>query len=164
MIIRTATPADAGPIAALIASFQPMLTVDPSGAGAEAFLASVSESAERDYLSSPRYLFLVAERNADLAGFIALRDRTHLFHLFVARPHQRSGLARALWHAARARAMEKHVGAEVIFTVNASANAVAVYRAFGFRPDGDLVESDGIRFLPMRLAFGVAPGLEGQSP
>ena len=52
MEFRTGSPADAEAIAALIASFQSELTDDPSGAGAEEYLASVSVEAERGYLAS----------------------------------------------------------------------------------------------------------------
>ena len=48
MEIRYGSPSDAEAIARLIASFQSELTDDPSGAGAEAYLASVSVKAERE--------------------------------------------------------------------------------------------------------------------
>ena len=60
MEIRSGSPSDAEAIARLIASFQSELTDDPSGAGAEAYLASVSARAEREYLTSPRYRYLLA--------------------------------------------------------------------------------------------------------
>ena len=50
MEFRTGSPVDAEVIAGLIASFQSELTDDPSGAGAEEFLASVSLRAERKCL------------------------------------------------------------------------------------------------------------------
>lgn len=68
----------------LIASFQPILTLEPSGAGVEQYLASVSEEAEPQYLESPRYAYLVAELEGQVAGFVARRDHKHLFRLFVA--------------------------------------------------------------------------------
>ena len=60
MEFRAGSPPDADAIAGLIASFQSELTDDPSGAGAEAYLASVSAQAEREYLTSPRYRYLLA--------------------------------------------------------------------------------------------------------
>jgi GNAT superfamily N-acetyltransferase len=150
MIFRRGNAIDAGPVAALIASFQSELTVDPSGVGAEQFFASVSEHAERQYLESPRYSFIVAEDNGILAGFIAIRDNAHLFHLFVARPFHRSGLARRLWKTAREEAC--HRGNPGEFTVNSSLNAVAVYKAFGFSPSGPVTTTHGISFVPMRLS------------
>jgi len=60
MEFRAGSPADAGAIVGLIASFQSELTDDPSGAGAEKYLASVSLKAEREYLASERYGYLLA--------------------------------------------------------------------------------------------------------
>ena len=62
MEIRSGSPSDAEAVARLIASFQSELTDDPSGAGAEAYLASVSEQAEREYLISPRYRYSLRTR------------------------------------------------------------------------------------------------------
>src|SRR5438309_1052052 len=123
MNLRAGNVEDAGPIAALIASFQRELTIDPSGAGAEEFLATVSEAAERQYLESPRYFYIVAEEgNGGLAGFIAMRDNTHLCHLFVTRSLHRTGVARQLWRQAREEAVRRGNSGE--FTVNSSLNAI----------------------------------------
>jgi len=149
--IRPGNPGDANAVANLIASFQTILTLDPAGTGAEQYLASVSEEAERQYLESPRYAYLIAELDWQVAGFIAMRDRQHLFHLFVAAEHQRIGIARALWEAARQLSLGAGPIAE--FTVNSSLNAVPVYRAFGFVPAGAVLEVHGIAFLPMRLSL-----------
>ncbi|HEY2802057.1 MAG TPA: GNAT family N-acetyltransferase [Chthoniobacterales bacterium] len=150
MNLRRGTVVDAGPIAELIASFQSELTVDPSGVGADHFLASVSQDAERQYLESPKYFFMVAEESGTLAGFIAIRDNAHLFHLFVARPFHRRGLARRLWHEAREEALR--CGNPGGFTVNSSLNAIVVYKAFGFMPSAPVTTEHGISFLPMRLS------------
>ena len=148
MEFRTGSPADAEAIAGLIASFQSELTDDPSGAGAEEYLASVSVQAERKYLASERYQYLLAYSGSQLAGFIAIRDGSHLFHLFVERSHQRQGIGRRLWD----RALEKMCApaSDGGFTVNSSLRAVAVYQAFGFVPAGSIQSIHGISFLPMR--------------
>lgn len=149
MNIRPGAPNDSKVLAELIDTFRPMLTLDPTGAGAEQYLISVSESAEREYLSSPRYLYLVAELDGRVVGFIAMRDRTHLFHLFVAAEHQRKGIARALWERAQEQILGDGEGA--VFTVNSSLSAVPVYQQFGFRPAGAEIQAHGIAFVPMRL-------------
>ena len=148
MEFRAGSPSDAEAIAGLIASFQSALTDDPSGAGAEQYLASVSVQAEREYLASERYRYLLAYSDSQLAGFIAIRDGSHLFHLFVDRAHQRQGIARLLWE----RAVRKLCapGSEGGFTVNSSLSAAPVYQAFGFVPAGALQSMHGISFLPMR--------------
>jgi GNAT superfamily N-acetyltransferase len=154
MEFRPGSPADAEAIAGLISSFQSELTDDPSGVGAEKFLASVSLRAEREYLASERHRYLVAYSDSHLAGFIAIRDGSHLFHLFVARSYQRQGIARRLWERAlRELCTPCSDGG---FTVNSSLSAVPVYQAFGFVPAGSIQSMDGISFLPMRRPASLA--------
>lgn len=150
MNLRPGTTNDAAALADLIASFRHELADHPDGAGAEKFFESVSAQAERSYLASERYRYVVAEREGVLLGFIALRDGSHVFHLFVARQYQRTGVADCLWQEARAHALRSNVGGE--FTVNASLRAVPVYRAFGFVAAGEMASAHGISFLPMRLS------------
>ena len=149
---RAALPADAENISALIMSFQPQLTIEPDGRGAEQFCASIRPDAERGYIESERYQYLVAEVGDALAGVIAIFDKTHLFHLFVARTHQRQGLARELWNRVRQP--------EVRYTVNASLAAVPTYERLGFIATSEPQHKHGIAFLPMRWEaehFGTAP-------
>ena len=149
MNIRSATPADARSFADLIKSFQSTFALDPNGVGAEQYVASVSEEAERQYLKSPRYTYFVTEHDGEVVGFVAMRDRTHLFHLFVRAEYQRQGISNSLWRRAREHAVR--AGEPNVFTVNSSLNAVVVYERFGFLPSGAEVQAHGIAFLPMRL-------------
>ncbi len=148
MDIRAGSPSDAEAVAGLIASFQSELTDDPSGAGAEGYLASVSVQAEREYLASARYRYLLAFFGSELAGFIAIRDGSHLFHLFVGRAYQRQGLGRRLWQQALRELCTPN--SERVFTVNSSLSAVPVYRSFGFAPADSPQSVHGISFLPMQ--------------
>src|SRR5262245_43969578 len=148
MKFRAGSPADAEAIAGLIASFQSELTDDPSGAGAEEFLASVSVQAEREYLGSERYRYILAYSDSQLTGFIAIRDSSHLFHLFVERSHQGQGVARDLWERILREICVP--GSNGGFTVNSSLIAVPVYQAFGFVPAGQIQSMHGISFLPMQ--------------
>lgn len=148
MEFRKGSPTDAEAIADLIASFQSELTDDPSGEGAEEFLGSVSLLAEREYLASERYRYLLAYSDSQLTGFIAIRDGYHLFHLFVERSHQRQGVARQLWERALRELCS--AGTDGSYTVNSSLSAVPVYQAFGFVPAGSIQSKHGISFLPMR--------------
>jgi GNAT superfamily N-acetyltransferase len=154
MEFRAGSPADAKAIAGLIASFQSELTDDPSGAGAEEYLASVSVKAEREYLASERYRYLLAYSDSQLAGFIAIRDGSHLFHLFVERSYQRQGIARRLWERALRDLCAP--GGDGDFTVNSSLSGVPVYQAFGFVPAGSIQRMHGISFLPMRCSAPAA--------
>lgn len=149
MQLRSGTVNGAEAIADLIASFQPELTDNPDGSGAESYLDSVSSQAERVYLESPRYSYIIAEHGGAMLGFIALRDVSHVFHLFVALDYQRKGVARRLWHEAKALALKTSTPRQ--FTVNSSLRAVATYRAFGFEATGQVVSLHGISFMPMQL-------------
>lgn len=151
-VLRPATPDDAPSIAALIARYADELVLDRAQAGP--YLASVSEDAERGYLASPRYRYHVATTDAGLAGFIAMRDTTHLFHLFVERSWHRQGLARALWE--RARPVAAGAGSPPRCTVNSSLSAVPVYRAFGFIEAGPVTHVHGIAFVPMATPAAAA--------
>src|SRR5690606_20175976 len=125
MNIRQGTVRDAGPIAELISSFHQEITDRPDGTGAGEYFESVSFEAEHKYLESSRYLLVIAELGDDMLGFIALRDWTHVMHLFVHRKFQRQGVARRLWEAAKAKVLDSTHGSQ--FTVNSSMRAVPVY-------------------------------------
>jgi GNAT superfamily N-acetyltransferase len=151
MEFRAGSPSDAEAIARLIASFRTELTDDPSGAGAEEFFSSVSVKAEREYLASERYQYLLAYSGSQLAGFIAIRDGCHLFHLFVERSHQRQGIGRRLWNRALQELCAPN--SDGVLTVNSSLSAIPVYEAFGFVAAGSIQNMHGISFLPMRRPY-----------
>lgn len=148
MLIRRAHGDDAGAVSALIRSLAHFFTIAPDGAGAEQFLASVSEDALRDYFASPRFLYYVAEHEGRLAGVVALRDGSHLYHLFVAPACQGRGHARTLWRHAVATAEQ---AGTPIATVNATLYAQPMYERFGFVPEGEAQRMHGIAFIPMRM-------------
>ena len=148
MNIRPGTVEDADGIAKLIDSFRESLLDHPVGKDADPYLESVLSEAEARYLSSSRYSYFIAEESGIFLGFIAMRDISHIFHLFVCREQQRRGIARCLWEVAKQRAFLNE-GAHQ-FTVNSSLPAVEVYQAFGFEASSSVVSVHGISFLPMR--------------
>ena len=150
MQFRPAAIEDAEAFSALIRRFSPDFTVSPDGTGAEPFFESISAQAVAGYIADPRYRYHAAFDGADLAGFIAIRDGSHLFHLFVAPEFQRRGLATRLWQLATASGTNK------AFTVNSTRFAVPVYERFGFVQSGPLAEKHGICFIPMQRPAPVA--------
>lgn len=94
------------------------------------------------------HVYHVADIDGELAGFIAIRERRHLFHLFVASPYQRRGVARALWDVARRAAIV--AGGDGSFTVNASNYALPVYEALGFERSAPMQCVNGLYFNPMK--------------
>lgn len=148
--IRPATADDAEAISRLIQSVAHFFTLDPTGKGAEKFLQTLSPTAIAGYVTAPHFCYLTAwlpatrTTEAQLVGVIALRDQTHVYHLFVASEHQNQGLARQLWQH-----VQQHYPLADTITVNASVYAVPVYQRFGFVIQGERREQAGIAFVPM---------------
>lgn len=90
-------------------------------------------------------VYHVAVEDGGIAGFIGVRDRSHIYHMFVDKACHRRGIARALWHAAREAA-----GNPGVFTVNSSNYAVPVYEALGFVRTMPTLSRNGIEFNPMQ--------------
>ncbi len=128
--IREARLDDARAIRGLLHVMVPLVLPDPSDPAARPFLDSLTGTAVSDRLVAPNYLHLVAERGADFCGYIATRDGSHVYHLFVRPELHRQGIARRLWRQLL------HVAGPGPYTVNSTPSAVAVYRSFGFVPSG----------------------------
>ncbi|MGK5078295.1 GNAT family N-acetyltransferase [Janthinobacterium sp. HLX7-2] len=146
--LRPALVADAPALVALIDDLMPFLTLCPDGAGAEKFIEHCRQPAIEGYLSLPNYAYQLAHVDGALAGVVAMRDNTHLFHMFVPRALYRRAMARRLWQAARDAALAR--GNTTGFTVNSSVYALPLYASLGFTPTGPRVEEGGIAFVPMR--------------
>ena len=152
MQVRSATEADAERISSLIHSLSGPFFLFPDGSGAEPFLESLTEQAIRGYISASNFSYLVAELENELVGVVALRDNSHLYHLFIAQAHQGRGLGRSLWLLVKQAAIRAGNGG--LFTVNSSLNAIPVYLSFGFIPSGPKIEKHGVAYVPMRLVVG----------
>lgn len=147
--IRRAEVGDAAAISSLILGLAHSFTLRPDGSGAEVFLSTVQPSAIAGYIAAQNFMYFKAESDGRLAGIAAIRDTTHLYHLFVAPEFQKRGLARVLWeHASAAARAAGNAGG---FTVFSTPSAVPVYERFGFRATGPRIEKDGIAFVPMRM-------------
>lgn len=152
MEILPATVEHAGMISDLIRSFDAEVAVQPGSSGIEPYVASTSSEAEARYIASSRYVYRVALRDSHLLGVVAVRDRTHLFHLFVAREAQRRGIGRKLWHAALSAVDPS--GTAKVFTVNSTVSGLSFYEHLGFSSTGSKVEAHGICFIPMQRSVG----------
>jgi GNAT superfamily N-acetyltransferase len=146
--IEVATPLDAAAISRLINGLSMHFTQDPQGTEAEAFLKTIGPAGIVALMEAPNMLYCKAVVGGQLAGVVALRDNTHLFHLFVDPAFQRQGLSRKLWLHVKTIALSKGHGGS--FTVNSTPSAVPVYRRFGFVATGPQVDKNGISFVPMR--------------
>ncbi len=106
-------------------------------------------------LASGGYVYHLAEIDGRLAGFIGMRERRHVYHLFVASEFQRRGVGRMLWEHSRHMAMQG--GADGVFTVNASNYAVPMYERLGFVRAAAMQTKNGLAFNPMIFGQSLGP-------
>lgn len=156
MRIRSLTPDDIPAAASLLrAAAEEFILHESSPDDAAAFLAAQGEERMRGFLAEG-YVYHVAEVGGELAGFVAVRQRSHVYSLYVDKRFHRRGIARRLWDVAREAALgPDHPGA---FTVNASNHAVAFYESLGFVRTAPMQVST-VCYNPMRLALGAGGAL-----
>jgi len=153
--IRAATPEDSESISKLICDLvEKFIARDFSSQGREFLLSSMTANAISQKMQSG-YRYHVAEVNGMLLGVVAVKDNTHLYHLFVAEQYQRKGIARKLWQFAMKECLSKGNTGE--FTVNSSAYALGVYKKLGFVAQAGPKETNGVVFYPMKLVIQSQP-------
>jgi ribosomal protein S18 acetylase RimI-like enzyme len=150
MRIRSLTPDDIPAAAALLRrAAEEFILHESTPENGAVFLAEQGEEGMRRFLASG-FVYHVAEVEGTLAGFIAIRERSHVYSLYVDQRFHRRGIARRLWDTARAEAIgPSHPGA---FTVNASNHAVPFYAALGFVPTAP-TQMRVVHYNPMRLVL-----------
>lgn len=149
--IREARPGDIPEISRLISDLTSRYIANEFTAeGAEQLLCAMNERAVESYFQHG-YRYHVAEAEGSLAGVVATRDDTHLYHLFVAEKYQGRGLATRLWHIARDACLAANDCCE--FTVNSSCYAVGFYEKLGFVRQAEFQEHGGVVSIPMKLVL-----------
>ncbi len=149
MNIRPIRETEIAAVAAILrAASEEFIFNESATEAAAAFVRENDEAAIRGFILAGTAYF-VAEIDGAVAGFIALRENKHIFHVFVDKRYHRRGIARAMFELVRREALA--VGNPGLFTVNASNYAVPLYEKLGFvRTDGTLCKN-GIEFNPMQL-------------
>ncbi|MCB0164265.1 MAG: GNAT family N-acetyltransferase [Anaerolineae bacterium] len=142
-VIREATLSDAQEISELIRSVAHYFTIDPAGVGAERFLQTITPEAIAGYIENDDIFYLAVVAGESIVGVGAVKNASHLFHLFVCEAYQGQQIARRMWNQLAPRLTGRPV------TVNSTLAAVPVYEKFGFKIAGSKVERDGIAFVPM---------------
>jgi ribosomal protein S18 acetylase RimI-like enzyme len=148
--LRALTPEDIPAAAALLRrAAEEFILHESSPADGAVFLAEQGEDGIRSFLAKG-FVYHVAEVHGELAGFIAIRERSHVYSLYVDKRFHRRGIARRLWDAAREAALgPDHPGA---FTVNSSNHAMPFYASLGFVPTAP-TQVGIVRYNPMRLVL-----------
>lgn len=127
----------------------------------EELLKSIEPDAVRNYIEAEDFQYFKGIAHDKIAGVVALRNGSHLFHLFVAEAYQGRGCARMLWEYVK-RIIVTTQDTQLV-TVNSTLSAVPIYERFGFRKTGGIVREIGIAFVPMALDLQVlAPSKKGR--
>ncbi|WP_186775839.1 GNAT family N-acetyltransferase [Rubripirellula tenax] len=145
--IRDASTHDAAAISLLVSSLA-REHIGPSlgPGGLDVLIASLDFDSTLQRLKDD-WLHLAAFDDRDLVAVVVVKPPIHLYHLFVRSDLQRSGIGTKLLDEADRR-VQRSCGLRLA-TVNSSLNAVSAYMRFGFKPDGGVVDIDGVRFQPM---------------
>lgn len=154
-LFRQATVTDAELISSFIMPIVQQFIVPSCRAeGAVLLLNSLSPEAMAGYLQQD-YRFDLAFRDGILMGVVGLRERRHLFHLFIATQAQRTGLGQKLWSLAWRQAILD--GSDGHFTVNSAVHAVEFYKKLGFAATEAPRDRAGVVDIPM---VGYFPALK----
>lgn len=102
----------------------------------------LEESFKTRVLSDEYEHFVYVQEN-EIVGFIALKNKNRLFHLFIDSKHHRKGIAKELWNY-----IKEHYDVSNM-SVNASLYAIKTYEAFGFKTTGEQSEYLGLKYQPM---------------
>jgi ribosomal-protein-alanine N-acetyltransferase len=122
--IRSAVPADAGPLVAI---------------ERRCFSDPWSEASFREALDSTWSFGLVAHRGQGVAGYLIGREVAgmgEVLNLAVAPDHRRQGVARALLRAGLALLKKRHVDEVFLEVRESNRSAQALYVSSGFKPVG----------------------------
>ena len=162
MQIRVATVEDAQSVSDFVTHIaQEQIALTLSEEGLKHLIAGMSVANQVQRLREG-YRFFIAFDRDQILGIACVRLPFHLYYLFVRPDQQRKGIGRQLWSHARDSICE--INQNPVITVNSSLNAVAVYERLGFRIEGPMRESHGVRFQPMRFDHATEPSDGPESP
>jgi GNAT superfamily N-acetyltransferase len=142
-LIRSAIESDAAAVSKLIEGLSGYFATASISQISQSFRDTISVEAVAERIASSDFCCFVAEDHKGLSGFVAFRNPSHLFHLFVAQPAQSRGLGKLLWQ----KVLDQSTCAEI--TVNSSIFAIPFYQRLGFVRAGPDQSVDGISYAPM---------------
>ena len=102
----------------------------------------LEESFKERILSDEYEPFVYVQEN-EIVGFIAIKNKNRLFHLFVDEKYHKKGIAKELWNY-----VKEHYDVSNI-SVNASLYAIKTYESFGFKVSGVQSKYLGLKYQPM---------------
>jgi GNAT superfamily N-acetyltransferase len=149
--IRKTVVSDAEKISELIHSLMHLFLVNPDGKGAEKFLQMITPAGLTELMALPNVNYLLGEEDGVFCGVVAVRNHSHLQHLYIEPSFQGRGIGKYLWEFARDQAVA--AGNAGQFTVNAVLSAIPFYLRMGFESVGDVTLTGGLRCQLMKLSI-----------
>ena len=143
MNIRAATPSDALDIKTLVHSLSHYYLQDKTAPLPSWLSKTLAITEFERRLSGDDFITFVYRQSDAVVGYISIKDKNHLYHLFVAETHQGKGIARKLWNHATSTVNSNR------YSVRSSLYAVPIYQSFGFKSSSAAANKDGIGFQPM---------------
>lgn len=107
------------------------------------FEKELSEESFKQRISSDEYKHFAYILGNEILGFIAIKDKNRLFHLFVDSNYHKKGIAKELWDVIKKQYDISNM------SVNASLYAIKTYESFGFSIEGEEKEYLGLKYQPM---------------
>ncbi|MDD2887249.1 MAG: GNAT family N-acetyltransferase [Aliarcobacter sp.] len=101
------------------------------------------EESFKERILSEEYEHFVYVIKDEIVGFIAIKDKTRLFHLFVDEKYHKKGIAKELWQYIKENFDVSNM------SVNSSIYAIKTYESFGFEISGEQKEYLGLKYQPM---------------
>lgn len=124
---------------------------DYSAEGVQSFLKFIEVDSIQKMFDDGILKCWVYIRDKQIIGILASRNISHICMLFVEKKYHKMGIARRLFETFKddVKANDK----KHIITVNSSPYAVGFYHKMGFEDTDEELETDGIRFVPMKMSI-----------
>jgi len=145
MNIRTAEGADANKIRELVLSLSRVYLASNAEKLPEWLSKSLDLKEFKYRLKSKEFKNVVYIINEKIVGYISIKNKNHIYHLFVASEHQNKGVAKVLWENIH------KINNESTYTVRSSLCAVPVYESFGFKKTSSITKKDNVKYQEMVL-------------
>ncbi len=152
--VRIANLEDSEVIGSIIRGESLHFLVEPEGAEAQRFYASLEPCAIEKSMTEATRLYIVAEEGNKVVGMIMTRENNYVSQFFVTDAYQGRGVGSKLWSSALHSALA--AGATGEFNVDSSLFAKPVYEKLGFIAVGEPTVRNGFKYIPMHRSAASA--------
>lgn len=128
----------------VVAAFLDVVASGLSREGIATFMNLSAPEAFAKRMTEDNCMF-VFEEQGEIMGMIEFKEGRHVAMLFVAPDRQGAGIGRELVRAALSHRRVPSV------TVSASLSSVPAYEKYGFEVTGPEEETQGLRYMPMKI-------------